>query len=178
MLSRAKPAIPTNTTPTSTSTLDSNKKRKVPKLESFISARDYSGAITLLEFSKAIGKFDVETQLWLGYTNFHLGDYRRAMEVYLSLVSESSNSNNNSNSNGGPDPLIHLYLACCYFFLGMYKESDESAQRGPTCKLQNRLLFHLSHKFNDEKRLMGYHQNLQDVIEDQVSQEEHDDRCV
>lgn len=89
------------------------------------------------------------------------------------------------------DPLVHLYLACSYFFLGMYKESDDEAQKGvkikqrvhnntriiidspldalgPSCKLQNRLLFHLSHKFNDEKRLMGYHQNLQDVIEDQV----------
>ena len=40
------------------------------------------------------------------------------------------------------------------------------AQKGP---LQNRLLFHLSHKFNDEKRLMGYHANLKDVIEDQLS---------
>ena len=28
------------------------------------------------------------------------------------------------------DPLIHLYLACCYFFLGMYKEADEAAQNG------------------------------------------------
>ena len=76
----------------------------------------------------------------------------------------------------GCDSLVHLYLACCYFFLGMYKEADDAAQKGtfsidagPTCKLQNRLLFHLSHKFNDEKRLMGYHQNLQDVIEDQLS---------
>lgn len=40
---------------------------------------------------------------------------------------------------------------------------------GPKSRLQNRLLFHLSHKFNDEKRLMGYHQNLQDIIEDQLS---------
>jgi len=40
------------------------------------------------------------------------------------------------------------------------------APKGP---LQNRLLFHLSHKFNDEKRLMGYHANLKDVIEDQLS---------
>lgn len=39
---------------------------------------------------------------------------------------------------------------------------------GAPSKLQNRLLFHLAHKLNDEKRLMGYHQNLQDVIEDQV----------
>lgn len=67
------------------------------------------------------------------------------------------------------DPIAFLYLGCCYFFLGMYKEADEAGQRGPSCKLQNRLMFHLSHKFNDEKRLMGYHQNLQDVIEDQLS---------
>lgn len=50
----------------------------------------------------------------------------------------------------------------------MYAEADAEAQRGPKCKLQNRLLFHVSHKFNDEKRLMSYHQSLQDVIEDQV----------
>lgn len=40
---------------------------------------------------------------------------------------------------------------------------------GPKSRLQNRLLFHLSHKFSDEKRLMGFHQNLQDIIEDQLS---------
>ena len=42
-------------------------------------------------------------------------------------------------------------------------------QRGPVSKLQNRLQFHLSHKFNDEKRLMSYHTNLQDVVEDQLT---------
>lgn len=40
---------------------------------------------------------------------------------------------------------------------------------GPKSRLQNRLLFHLSHKFNDEKRLMTYHQSLQDIVEDQLS---------
>lgn len=34
--------------------------------------------------------------------------------------------------------------------------------------LQNRLMFHLSHKNNDETKLMFYHQKLQDTIEDQV----------
>jgi intraflagellar transport protein 56 len=67
------------------------------------------------------------------------------------------------------DEAVSLYLACCYFYLGMYKKADEAAQRGPPTKLQNRLLFHLSHKFNDEKRLMGHHQNLQDITEDQVN---------
>jgi intraflagellar transport protein 56 len=80
------------------------------------------------------------------------------METYQVLASEKN-----------CDPLIRLYLGCTYFFLGMYKEADDEAQKAPACKLQNRLLFHLSHKFNDEKRLMGHHQNLHDVIEDQLS---------
>eukprot|EP00842_Homolaphlyctis_polyrhiza_P006873 jgi/Hompol1/775/HPOL_002573-RA len=156
MLSRAKPAVPpSNPTP---STDVAEAKKMVPKLETFIAARDYVGAVTLLEFLKASGKGDAENMLWLGYSFFHLGDYRRAMETYQTMLLDPN-----------CDPLVHLHLACCYFFLGMYKESDDEAQRGPTCKLQNRLLFHLSHKFNDEKRLMGYHQNLQDVIEDQLS---------
>ena len=109
----------------------------------------------------------------------------------------------------------------------MYREADAAALKGPPSSLQNRLLFHLSHKvpaathththphkrhtrthnkhinifgssqlinydcslsscgcpsvhslssaelplmqqFNDEKRLMSFHQKLQDVIEDQV----------
>ena len=29
-------------------------------------------------------------------------------------------------------------------------------------------MFHLSHKFNDEKKLMSFHKNLQDIVEDQV----------
>ena len=28
------------------------------------------------------------------------------------------------------DPIAHVYLACCYFYLGMYKEADEAAQKG------------------------------------------------
>ena len=69
------------------------------------------------------------------------------------------------------DTVVHTYLACCYFFMGMYKEADHEAAKGPTNKLQNRLLFHLSHKFNDEKRLMGHHQHLQDITEDHVSRD-------
>ncbi|KAJ3102893.1 Intraflagellar transport protein 56 [Phlyctochytrium planicorne] len=122
ILSRAKPAHQASSSPTALV----DKRRKIPKLDHFISSRDYTGAITILE-------------------------------VYTSVCKD-----------GAQDVVIFLYMACCMFFLGMYKEADEAAQKGPSCKLQNRLLFHLSHKFNDEKRLMGYHQNLQDVIEDQL----------
>jgi intraflagellar transport protein 56 len=44
------------------------------------------------------------------------------------------------------NPDWHVYLGCCCFFLGMYAEADAAAQKGPQTPLQNRLLFHLSHK--------------------------------
>jgi intraflagellar transport protein 56 len=67
------------------------------------------------------------------------------------------------------DKTISIYVGCCYFFLGMYKEALEYARKGPTTKLQNRLLFHISHKLNDEVQLMSYHKNLEDITEDQVT---------
>lgn len=54
------------------------------------------------------------------------------------------------------------------FYLGMYKDAEEEAAKGPATPLQTRLLFHLAHKFNDENKLMFYHQKLQDTTEDQV----------
>ncbi|KAJ3174898.1 Intraflagellar transport protein 56 [Geranomyces variabilis] len=159
MLSRAKPAAGAVPSPQpAESALRRNTKNQVPTLQEFIANRDFTGAITLLEFNAAAGKQDQDLLGWLAYAAFHLSDHKKAMETYQTMLLEPK-----------CDPLVHLYLACCYFFLGMYHEADDEAQKGPTCKLQNRLLFHLSHKFNDEKRLMGYHQSLQDVIEDQLS---------
>ena len=34
---------------------------------------------------------------------------------------------------------------------------------------RTRLRFHLAHKFGDEKKLMTFHQELEDIIEDQLS---------
>ncbi|XP_013422208.1 intraflagellar transport protein 56 isoform X1 [Lingula anatina] len=168
MLSRTKPA----TGPGSAgSTKETKKKKKLPKLEDFLQNRDYTGAITLLEFNRNSGKGNEETDLYIAYCAFHLGDYKRAMEEYERVVKRE-----------GSLPDVWTYLACCYFFLGMYKESDEACKKAlerleperhpdeaPKSRLQNRLMFHLSHKFNDEKRLMGHHQSLQDIIEDQLS---------
>jgi len=41
--------------------------------------------------------------------------------------------------------------------------------QGPSTKLQTRILFHVAHKFNDESKLMMYHQQLTDSTEDQLS---------
>lgn len=71
----------------------------------------------------------------------------------------------------------------------MYREAEEAVSKGslhslslistmrlqcrfytaPANQLQNRIMFHLSHKFGEEKRLMTYHQHLQDILEDQLS---------
>ena len=53
--------------------------------------------------------------------------------------------------------------------LGMYKKAEEVAAKGPKSPLQIRILFHIAHKMNDEERLMNLHQQLQDVLPDQLS---------
>ncbi|KAJ3188291.1 Intraflagellar transport protein 56 [Gaertneriomyces sp. JEL0708] len=153
-----RPAVGPATGSVSSASAAADKKRQAPQLEDFILNRDFTGAITLLEFNAAAGKIDQTQLAWLAYSAFHMSDYLKAMQTYQAMLQDPK-----------CDPVISLYLACCYFFLGMYGEADEAAKKGPASKLQNRLLFHLSHKFNDEKRLMGHHQNLQDVIEDQLS---------
>lgn len=134
------------------------KKKEKPKLEEFIEARDYLGAVTLLEFDRRLGEVSDEALPWLAYSYFHLGEYRKAADIYKELL-QAPNA----------DPKYHLFRACCYFFLAMYKEADADAQQGgDTLPLHNRLMFHLSHKNNDETKLMLYHQKLQDTIEDQL----------
>lgn len=51
----------------------------------------------------------------------------------------------------------------------MYDESKEALKTVPPSSLKNRLNFHLSHKLGDEGSLMDHHEQLQDVLEDQLS---------
>ncbi|XP_072035753.1 intraflagellar transport protein 56-like [Amphiura filiformis] len=158
MLSRQKPATgPGSSTPAQ----ESKKKKQMPTTEEYLDRRDYTGAITLLEFTRTSGKGSDETDQWIAFCAFHLGDYKRSMEEYERLSLKE-----------GINPDVWVNLACSYFFLGMYPQADDAAKKcipAPKNGLQNRLLFHVSQKFNDEKKLMGYHQNLQDVIQDQLS---------
>uniref|UniRef100_A0A8C9A4Z0 Intraflagellar transport protein 56 n=1 Tax=Prolemur simus TaxID=1328070 RepID=A0A8C9A4Z0_PROSS len=132
MLSRAKPAVGGDVQHT-----DKRKKkgRKVPKLEELLSQRDFTGAITLLEFKRHVGEQEEDTNLWIGYCAFHLGDYKRALEEY-----ENATKEENCN------PEVWVNLACTYFFLGMYKQAEAAGFKAPKSRLQNRLLFHLAHK--------------------------------
>ncbi|XP_019336464.1 intraflagellar transport protein 56 isoform X2 [Alligator mississippiensis] len=155
MLSRAKPAVGA-----AAPQGDKQKKgKKVPQLDELLAQRDFTGAIALLEFKRQAGEQEEEeADLWVGYCAFHLGDYKRALEEYEALTKQP-----------GCNPDVWVNLACTYFFLGMYTQAEQSALKAPKCPLQNRLLFHLAHKFSDEKKLMSFHQNLQDITEDQLS---------
>lgn len=51
----------------------------------------------------------------------------------------------------------------------MYDESKAIVEEAEQSELKTRLNFHLSHKLKDESALMTYHQQLEDVLEDQLS---------
>ncbi|PNF26920.1 Intraflagellar transport protein 56 [Cryptotermes secundus] len=153
ILSRSKPATGQGQVAQSQQT---QGRKQVPKVEDFLATRDYTGALTVLEFGA--GKGNAETEMWIGYCAFHLGDYKKAMSVYEAL---SHNKN--------PPEGVPVNLACCYFYLGMYPEADRTLQKAVKSRLKTRLQFHLAHKLGDEKKLMEYHQELEDVIEDQLS---------
>lgn len=149
-MSRAKPA-------SSDGVCKSASRKEIPKLEDFLEKRDYIGALTLLEFDNSTDS-SLNTDLWLGYCAFHLGDYKRAATIYENLRKRDY-----------APPDVSTNLACCYFYLGMYPESQKILEDAANSKLKTRLLFHLAHKMGNESKLIEYHQMLQDVIEDQLS---------
>ncbi|VDQ02952.1 unnamed protein product [Trichobilharzia regenti] len=151
MLSRSKPAI-------SKLNVVQAQSKKISSLHEFIEKRDFTGALTLLEFERCCGKSTLETDLWIAYSAFHLGEYKKAADEYKKILGKPN-----------APPEVHTYLGCCYFFLGMYKEASKAAKDGPVCRLQSRLLFHVAHKFNDERSLLNHRNALDNSIEDQLS---------
>lgn len=130
-----------------------------PSLDEFISNRDYTGALTLLEFRLKCQDGDTkELLLWIAYCSFHLGNYKRAEEAYKELLSAHDVSD-----------VVHLYIACCYFYQQMYEEAEREASKAPDDPLKTRVLFNISHRTSDENKLMVFHQMLKDKKEDQLS---------
>ncbi|VDO85792.1 unnamed protein product [Heligmosomoides polygyrus] len=74
--------------------------------------------------------------------------------------------------NGEKNEATNLWLGHCYFRSGDYKKALEYAKMNlpaDRTPLQNRLMFHVSHKLGEEKRLMAHHQLLGNTMEDQLS---------
>ena len=47
------------------------------------------------------------TAQWIAYCSFHLGDHKKAADVYTKLLAQE-----------GADPTLWNYLACCHFYQG------------------------------------------------------------
>lgn len=169
---------------------EKKKKEAVPEMSALLEGRDYQGAITLIDFERKMfmdkkqasgwraggggeyewveggsasltaeeAKQDEERVMWLAYAAFHLGSYQKALDSYQSLLDK-----------GSDDAMLHVYMGCCLERLGWHQEAEEKALQGPACPLQNRLLFHLAHRMNDENKLMMHHQKLTDTTLDQLS---------
>ncbi|GBP75196.1 Intraflagellar transport protein 56 [Eumeta japonica] len=181
ILSRSKPAVDSRA-----STGASSAKKGFPKLEDFMSKRDYIGALTLIEFLQQDGAAGVWCDAWAAWCHFHLGEYQRALDAYSALQRREG-----VDARVGDN--LDIDMAVCYFYLGMYKESKEAIEKAPNCSLKrgerdmqrsylveiyslcspfpevsNRLQFHLAHKLEDEETLMSAHARLRDVPEDQL----------
>jgi intraflagellar transport protein 56 len=100
---------------------------KTPQMDDMVKKRDYTGAVALLEFMKHSDDAEKDTLAWIGYCAFHMGDYKKALEAYEEWESRGQ----------APDE-VHLYKACCLFYLQMFKVAEQEASKGPANLLQNR----------------------------------------
>merc|ERR1719261_370711 len=127
-----------------------------PDLQEFLNNCDYTGAITLLEFEKKAKEERPHLLMWLAYSYFHNGDYKKALDAYTEATRKENDKN------------IHAYKACCLYALCQYKEAEEEVKQAPDSPLKTRMLFHTAHKRNDENSMMAQHQQLTDTTEDQL----------
>jgi len=166
--------------------------KKVPELAGLLEARDYMGAVTLLEFERkmfidqkqASGWKDkgggADSYEWVEGGNIPLteeekeADHTRLMWIgycafHLGDYRKALDTYQQIIQAGSDDQTLLSYQSCCLMGLGWFQEAEEKANQGPASPLQTRLLFHLAHRLNDENKLMMYHQKLCDTTSDQLS---------
>lgn len=120
----------------------SSTKKEIPSLNEFLQQRDYTGALTLLEFKKNndTGASEAsDNRAWIAYCAFHLADYKKAAKIYENLIKEDKSTKEYS-----------TYIACCYFYLGMYPEANKLLSEAPDSPLKKRLALHLALKLGNK----------------------------
>ena len=174
-----------------------------PSLSDFLRQRDYTGALTLLSFQRSQADVDPlhdEGLLaWQAYCNFHLGDYKKALDAYVELTEragkpaqgkgeeehkeeeEESDDDDAPSSSTAAKPAAalsqprpapeqwRLYSACCHFYLGDYAAADGLMGSLPPSPLLARLQLHLALKLADEPRVVKWTAALTSSTSDQLS---------
>lgn len=126
-------------------------KPKIPDLETFLEKRDYQGSVALLQFKRHANRHDVRNLEWLAYCHFHYGEHDKVWDVgglclHVSTPCHCLCQNNYTGccilrrlqaltiykellSFEDPDPLYYVYAAACYYYMGLYKEAETTAQQ-------------------------------------------------
>lgn len=113
----------------------------MPTFEEFITSRDYTGALTLLEFNSKSDEFIEQTELWRAFCHFRLAEYKKALEVYKRILAANKEARSVS------DQDIELFCACCKFFSGEYMDpSSFDTYTGENEPLANRIRIYLNRK--------------------------------
>ena len=120
--------------------------------DAYLDKRDYKGSLTMLEYIEEITPMD--KLLWEAYIRYQLGEYSKAQEIYLDLL---------SGSKGKPPSECSLFLASVYLKMQMLKEAEEMALDGPEGNpLRNRLLYHISHHRSNKGKVNAIQSKLDD----------------
>lgn len=129
-----------------------------------------------------IDKDDQDIDFWIGYCHFHLGQYQLCLNFYQSLINEIEGVDKNKiqsklvklvtrknlNSSLFLDKL-YLYLGCCYFMLGEYKNCLECIKKNSYEDIiKDKLKFHLSHKNGANKASNNHQEKLKDDLQNQL----------
>lgn len=134
--------------------------RKLPSLEDLLTAGDYTGAATLMDFKQRTGEEKMEAALpWIAYSWFHMGEYGKALEIYDSLIMTGTATSLE----------VLLNKAACLYYLGRYEEAEAAAASGPECSYKTRLLFHISNKLGKDSAILAQHKKLTGSEMDQLS---------
>jgi len=133
----------------------------VPTLYNAVLNRDFIGANTILEFSRESDESEMDKLLWLGYCNFHSGNYEKAQSIYIDMLTQHHDINTQQ---------VSLCLTCVYYYLQMYKEARETVSTISDCSLKNRLMLHLAIKNPHEKiHFLPLQEKLGVKVEDLIS---------
>lgn len=66
-------------------------KQQVPSVEELIAARNYVGAITVLNFKRqGVGRSDIKLAEWLAYAHFHHGEHDKVCNHRAACRSNST----------------------------------------------------------------------------------------
>lgn len=110
----------------------------LPTLEDCVRERDYAGALAILDLERKTaqgprsvdGEEELERRLWVGYCAFHAGEYEQAQAVYQGLIDELEQPPPQQQPPPTKiPPEVHLYLACCLYYLQEYEQAERTAQR-------------------------------------------------